>query len=249
MVPLIVVAVAIVMIICEVRRPGRSFPQVSGWWLRAVLLNGLQAGVVIAAGILWEPWMQANRVVDASGMGVTLGAAFGYVVVTFIYYWWHRARHEVPFLWRWIHQIHHSPQRLEIITSFYKHPIEVGLNGLLSSAVFYLLCGLSVEAATYADLLTGLAELFYHWNVRTPYWVGYLIQRPESHCVHHEQGLHAYNYGDLPLWDMMFGTFKNPRVFEAKCGFVDERELALSSMLLGVDVNAPPTHEEIAEVV
>ena len=55
--------------------------------------------------------------------------------------------------------------------------------------------------------------------------------------VHHEQGVHAYNYGDLPLWDMMFGTFKNPRVFDEKCGFAHDRELELSAMLRGVDVN------------
>ena len=55
-----------------------------------------------------------------------------------------------------------------------------------------------------------MAELLYHWNVSTPAWLGYLIQRPESHCVHHQHGLHRYNYADLPVWDMLFGTFRNP---------------------------------------
>jgi len=46
---------------------------------------------------------------------------------------WHRARHESDFLWRWLHQVHHSPVRIEIMTTFYKHPVEQLVNGVLSS--------------------------------------------------------------------------------------------------------------------
>jgi hypothetical protein len=28
-------------------------------------------------------------------------------------------------------------------------------------------------------------EFVYHMNIRTPEWLGYFIQRPESHRVHH----------------------------------------------------------------
>lgn len=38
-IPVIVIAVAAVMMACEVARPGRSWPQVGGWWLRAALLD------------------------------------------------------------------------------------------------------------------------------------------------------------------------------------------------------------------
>jgi sterol desaturase/sphingolipid hydroxylase (fatty acid hydroxylase superfamily) len=31
-----------------------------------------------------------------------------------------------------------------------------------------------------------------------------------NHALHHERGVHAYNYGDIALWDMVFGTFKDP---------------------------------------
>ena len=85
-------------------------------------------------------------------------------------------------------------------------------------------------------LLSGLAELFYHWNVRTPHWLGYVFQRPESHCVHHQDGLHAYNYADLPVWDVVFGTFHNPRDWQARCGFGPQGEGRLVEMLSGVDI-------------
>ena len=47
------------------------------------------------------------------------------------------------------------------------------------------------------------------------------------------------NYGDLPLWDMLFGTFRNPREWNAACGFGDA-ELRLADMLAGRDVNTLP---------
>jgi sterol desaturase/sphingolipid hydroxylase (fatty acid hydroxylase superfamily) len=242
-VPLFVVltvgALTALMFLAERRRPARKWPPVKTWWMRAWALNLVQIGMVFAAGSTWDRWMVRVRPFSADGLGLIGGAVVGYLAVTFVYYWWHRARHEVPFLWKWFHQVHHSPQRIELITSFYKHPFELLANGVLSSAIVYWMCGLDVPAATLAVTLTGVAELFYHWNVRTPYWVGFLIQRPESHLIHHQQGLHAFNYSDLPLWDVMFGTFRNPREWNAACGFAESRELRLREMLAGRDVNAP----------
>jgi sterol desaturase/sphingolipid hydroxylase (fatty acid hydroxylase superfamily) len=159
-------------------------------------------------------------------------------VITFVYYWWHRVRHHSPLLWRVVHQVHHSPQRIEIITSFYKHPVEIVVNGVLSSAILYLGLGLSPGSAAGAVALSGLGELVYHWNVATPYWLGFVFQRPESHCVHHQEGVHSFNYSDLPVWDMLFGTFRNPRRFDARCGLGDANERRLGALLAGVDVTA-----------
>jgi sterol desaturase/sphingolipid hydroxylase (fatty acid hydroxylase superfamily) len=239
-VPAIVLAVAIVMIAVELAAPGRRWPAVAGWWTRAVALNSVQAGIAFLAGTTWDGWMERHRFFSAEALGTTGGAITGYLVITFVYYWWHRARHESDLLWRWLHQLHHSPRRIEIVTSFYKHPLEILVNGVLSSAVVYLVVGLDRAAATQAVMLTGLAELFYHWNVRTPHWLGYVIQRPESHCVHHEEGLHSFNFADLPLWDMAFGTFRNPRRWEAACGLGAEGETRLLDLLRGVDVIRTP---------
>jgi sterol desaturase/sphingolipid hydroxylase (fatty acid hydroxylase superfamily) len=235
-IPRLVLAVGLLMLLAELAQPGRRWPKVAGWWTRALFLNACQIATVYLAGFLWDDWMARHRLWSADSLGVTGGAIVGYLVITFVYYWWHYWRHRSPLLWRWFHQIHHSPQRIEVITSFYKHPFELIANGALSSAVLYLVVGLSSVAASQAVLLSGLAELFYHWNVRTPYWLGFIIQRPESHCVHHQEGLHHYNFADLPLWDMLFGTFRNPRHWDVKCGF-GTRESQLVAMLRGRDVN------------
>jgi sterol desaturase/sphingolipid hydroxylase (fatty acid hydroxylase superfamily) len=243
MVPTVVLTAAIVMMVVEAARPGRRWPRVRGWWARAALLNACQAGAVLLAGVTWDGWMRQHRPWSADALGTPGGALAGYLVITFVYYWWHRWRHEVPLLWRWFHQVHHSPQRIEVVTSFYKHPFELIANGVLSSAVLYFVVGLGPSAATLTVLLTGVAELFYHWNVSTPHWLGYVVQRPESHCVHHEEGGHKYNYSDLPIWDMLFGTFENPRAWAGRCGFGREGEGRLAEMLAGVDVTAPAVGE------
>jgi sterol desaturase/sphingolipid hydroxylase (fatty acid hydroxylase superfamily) len=231
----VVLAVALAMIGIEALSPGRKWPHVSGWWSRALALNGAQAAVALGAGHAWDGWMAARRPWSADELGPVGGAVLGYIAITFVYYWWHRWRHGSSLLWRVFHQVHHSPQRIEIITSFYKHPIEVLVNGLLSSAIVYVVVGLGPQAAAGAVALSGLAELFYHWNVRTPFWLGYVFQRPESHCVHHQQGIHSFNYSDLPLWDILFGTFRNPRRFDSSCGF-GEDEHRLGAMLAAVEL-------------
>lgn len=241
----IVLAAAFGMIAVEIARPGRSWPEVRGWWLRAIALNAVQVGSVWLAGHVWDRWLLRHRVWSADGLGTLGGAALGYLAITLTYYWWHRWRHEVDVLWRWFHQVHHSPQRIEIITSFYKHPFEILFNGVLSSAILYLGVGVGRGAAALAVLVTGLAELFYHWNVRTPYWLGFVFQRPESHCIHHQEGVHASNYSDLPLWDILFGTFRNPRAWAARCGF-GEGEHRLPEMLRGVDVSHPQSGADMA---
>lgn len=234
----IVLLCALLMMLVELKRPGRAFAQTKFWWLRSILLNMMQASVVLFGAVTWDTWLPSFPLNPGDQWTLSTQVVAGYLLVTFVYYWWHRARHEISILWRWLHQLHHSPSRIEIITSFYKHPIEVLVNGFLSSFILYVLLGISAEATAITVLVTGLAELFYHWNVRTPYWLGFFFQRPEMHCVHHQRGHHNKNYSDLPLWDMMFGTFENPKANISDCGLGNNRELLLKDMLLGRDVTA-----------
>jgi len=147
------------------------------------------------------------------------------------------ARHEIPLLWRWLHQIRHVAARLEAVPTFYKHPLEMLLNGILTWLILYALVGVTPAAAAIAVSAAGIAELFYHWNVRTLYWLGFFIQLPEAHRVHHQRDHHRDNYSDLPLWDMLFGTFPNPRIAPDRCGFSAPREAMIEDMLLGKNVN------------
>ncbi len=219
--------------------PGWQLPNVRTWPVRVLLINLVQLSVVVLAGVTWQHWLSGWGVFHlASHVSPLAGGLIAYFIATFLFYWWHRWRHEVPILWRVFHQIHHSAQRIEVITSFYKHPVEMVVNSVIGALLVYFLLGLSPEAGAIYTLLTALGEFFYHTNVRTPRWIGYVFQRPEMHRVRHEFGRHKNNYGDITWWDMLFGTYENPQEFRSTCGFEDAREQMLGAMLAYRDVHA-----------
>lgn len=224
--------------------PGWKLPKIKTWPLRVVLINLVQIGVVLLAGVSWEKWMSSFSLLQIGDQLHPLsGGIVAYFIATFVFYWWHRLRHENDFLWVAFHQIHHSPRRLEVITSFYKHPGEMIVNSIIGSLLVYAILGLSVEAAAVYTFCTAIGEFFYHTNVKTPQWVGYFFQRPEMHRIHHQKDRHLNNYGDIVWWDMIFGTYENPKSWEDKCGFDAELEEKLPSMLRYKDVHKIPQSE------
>ncbi|CUI08267.1 sterol desaturase family protein [Massilia sp. P8910] len=218
--------------------PGWTLPRIRSWPLRVLLINAAQLGIVVLAGISWERWLSSVSLFHLSRyLNPIAGGLLAYFIATFVFYWWHRWRHEVDWLWRFFHQIHHSPRRIEVITSFYKHPGEMLVNSIIGSLLVYTTLGLSPQAGAYYTLCTALGEFFYHTSVRTPRWIGYVFQRPEMHRIHHQYGRHKNNYGDIVWWDMLFGTYENPARFEARCGFDAEKEERLLDMLAYRDVH------------
>ena len=237
--PLLLIFVcAAVFLLAERVVPGRELPNPPGWYLRAVLLNAAQLGIVLLGGITWSLWLQGPSLFHlADAVHPVVEGFICWFVGTFVFYWWHRARHRSDFLWLTLHQIHHSPARIETLTAFYKHPLEIALNSVLSTAIVFPLLGASVEAAGWYSFFAALGEFFYHSNIRTPLWWGYFFQRPEQHSIHHRRHLHDFNYGDITWWDRIFGTFREAETFAPACGYVDARETKLPSMLLFKDVN------------
>jgi sterol desaturase/sphingolipid hydroxylase (fatty acid hydroxylase superfamily) len=236
---ILLLAIAAGGILVERLWPASQLPRAHAWGSRIALVNTIQIGIVIIAGHAWDRWFACVSLLHICNWAHDFAAAvIAYFISSFVYYWWHRFRHESQFFWRFCHQLHHSPRRIELLTSFYKHPVEIFLNSLLSSAIVYLLLGCNVHSAVYYTCLTAIAEFFYHWNVRTPRWVGHLIQRPESHRVHHQYRHHTQNFADLPIWDWLFGTLNNPHRSPQKCGFEVWREDRFDDMLAFRDVHA-----------
>jgi len=235
-----IVGIGILLIILERIYPDRVLPTVKGWWTRVVLINVMQFGIVVLGMVTWDVWFQGHQWFVLEGVPDFVLGFLGYLLITFVFYWWHRVRHESYFLWVTFHQLHHSASRLETITSFYKHPLEIVLNSLLMGSIAYLLLGLNVEAVAWSVLYSSVGEYLYHMNIRTPHWVGYFFQRPEMHKIHHKEGVHTNNFSDIPLWDMLFGTYENPKECkEDACGFTDERETEFVKMLGFKNVNNP----------
>jgi sterol desaturase/sphingolipid hydroxylase (fatty acid hydroxylase superfamily) len=119
------------------------------------------------------------------------------------------------------------------------HPFETIAFLLIGALTTTLILGLDPVAAALTGCIAAFYGYFQHMNIRTPRWLGYVIQRPEAHCIHHQRDVHAYNYGDLPVWDMLFGTYRNPRGFVGDVGFGKPATDRLGAMIGFVDVNEP----------
>ena len=95
--------------------------------------------------------------------------------------------------------------------------------------------------------------IFQHTSVKTPQWLGYIVQRPESHTIHHGKGLHKYNYSDLPVFDLMFGTFRNPKTYEMDTSFYHGASARIVDMLLCRDISTqeqePSDRVQVSEIV
>lgn len=235
---LLIFVLAAVFMIWERLAPGRALPHSKGWYARALFLNGAQLGVVLLGGYTWTQWLHGASLFHLERhFPPVLQGLICWFVGTFFFYWWHRARHASNLLWRVLHQIHHSAGRIETLTSFYKHPLEITVNSILSTAIIFCLLGASLEAAPWYSFFAALGEFYYHSNLKTPRWTGYFLQRPEHHSIHHQMRVHDFNYADITWWDRLFGTFRDADEFASQCGYEDERERRLGHMLMFRDVN------------
>jgi sterol desaturase/sphingolipid hydroxylase (fatty acid hydroxylase superfamily) len=216
--------------------PGRELPNSKGWYFRCLFINFCQLAITLLTNKIWIRLFGGHSLFHLSAIHLPLLEGFiAWVAGTFFFYWWHRLRHMNGF-WQVFHQLHHSPQRIETLTSFYKHPVEILADSLLAAIVVYILLGASLEGAYWFNFFAATGEYFYHSNLRSPKWMKYIIQTPELHSVHHEMDVHQYNYSDIPIWDKLFGTYKDADDFSSRCGFPNDNERKFLKMLFFKDV-------------
>lgn len=235
----------IVMLLIELIWPARKFPKVRHWhWIGIGLFFYGAAMNTVLPLLIPEDWLREHRLFNLSAVGVLPSVLIGHMIITFATFTWHRASHEFNPLWRGFHQMHHSPRHLNIYAANCSHPTDLVMYILLPVLTALFILGVDPLAAAILGNLGAFNAFFQHWNVRTPQWIGYLFQRPEAHCIHHQRGLHRYNYSDFPLWDILFGTFRNPKTWEGETGFDEPADMRFGAMLAFADVNAPKLGEK-----
>ena len=131
----------------------------------------------------------------------------------FFRYWYHRWMHEVPFMWRW-HAVHHSVERLYWLNGIRSHPLEIFVQTLLWAIPLALLQP-PPEVAMISVLMALSIGIFQHANIdaKLGFWE-YIFSIGDNHRYHHynTDGIGDSNYGgEFILWDILFGTFHNPR--------------------------------------
>ena len=169
--------------------------------------------------------------------GSFTGILLDIVLLDLWIYWWHRANHRFPFLWRF-HQVHHLDRWLDVTTAFRFHFGEVLLSAV-ARGVFIWLLGIQWQSVLLFELLVLICSTFHHsngrlsWRLEKP--LSMFIITPSIHWVHH----HAVkddtdsNYGTiLSLWDRLFSslsrTMRSPQMM---LGLKGEGDRKLPSLL------------------
>lgn len=139
------------------------------------------------------------------------GLLFDLLLLDFLIYWWHRANHVFPLLWRF-HEVHHLDHFLDTTTALRFHFGEVLLSALARAGVI-IVFAIPFSSIIAFEVLVLAASIFHHSNLRLPAGLERALSRvvitPSIHWVHH----HAVrsdtdsNYGTvLSIWDPLFGS-------------------------------------------
>lgn len=131
-----------------------------------------------------------------------------YVLYTLCDYWDHRIEHTKYF---WVfHRFHHSAEDFCMVTTMRQHPVSFVAIFVINLPMAIL--GASTSAMIWVNLLVTIVGMLQHSNIDTDYgWFGkWLFQSPNHHRKHHELDISGgvYNFGLMPLWDKLFGTWK-----------------------------------------
>jgi sterol desaturase/sphingolipid hydroxylase (fatty acid hydroxylase superfamily) len=228
----------VVALVFERLFPARPLPKVKGWLAKGIVFFALTGAVNALVPALVAVLVGSRAPLHLAGLGTVAGGVVGFVASDLVGYWLHRVMHRTPVLWRWTHQMHHSAERMDLAGMSYSHPFDILATFSLTGLAVGLL-GLSPDAGALAGFLGYALAVFQHANVRTPRFLGVLLPRPEMHGLHHERGVHAFNYASFPIWDMLFGTYRNPAGFPEAYGFWDGASARMGAMLVGRDVAEP----------
>ncbi|MGH7998479.1 MAG: sterol desaturase family protein, partial [Brasilonema sp.] len=136
-----------------------------------------------------------------------------FLLMDLTFYYWHRANHRFPFLWRF-HNVHHIDPDLDVSTGFRFHFVEIVLSAGFR-VLQVALIGVSVETYIIYELVFQVNTLFHHSNVRLPLGVERLLNMilvtPRMHSIHHSQ-VHDETNSNFSVvfswWDRLHQTLQ-----------------------------------------
>ena len=143
-----------------------------------------------------------------------------FILIDFIFYFYHRISHRSRFLWA-IHMSHHSSEEMNFFVSFRQAWL-----GPISKIPFFMLLpliGLDPTMIAVAGVISTLWGVIGHTQVINKLGpLEWVFNTPSHHRVHHGSNLQYIdkNYGNLLIiWDRFFGTFE-PENEQVKYGMV-----------------------------
>ncbi len=217
---LIVTCVFLALFVLEQLFPLRN--RTASLWHRLLINLAISALVFATAALLVKPLSNVGlRWASEKGFGLLhlvnlpapLLGVLGFLLMDLSFYYWHRANHKIPWLWRF-HNVHHIDADLDVSTAFRFHFGEV-----VFSAGFRLLqvvvLGISVWGFAIYELVFQANTLFHHSNWRLPLRLervlNVVLVTPRMHGIHHSQTEQQTNSNYSTVfswWDRLHRSFE-----------------------------------------
>ncbi|NRA54870.1 MAG: sterol desaturase family protein [Gammaproteobacteria bacterium] len=152
-------------------------------------------------------WLHQFRLFEIELNVWTLFTAF--LLQDFLYYWFHRASHNIHWLWA-AHVVHHSSTKMNFTTAF-RQSLMYPIAGMWVFWMPMILLGFEPNIVFSVVALNLAFQFFVHTQT-----VGQLgvfekvFNTPSHHRVHHatNEGYIDRNYaGVLIIWDKLFSTY------------------------------------------
>lgn len=170
---------------------------------RDAVVRGLE---LAALGALYA-WTPLRVATNAWGVAGTL------LAVEFVYYWKHRAEHQIRLYWAY-HSVHHSSEEYNLSTAL-RLP---WFGAFLGSATFYaplVLLGFNPLLIMISRQIVLIYQFWLHTEkIGSLGWFDKIFNSPSNHRVHHASNgsyLDRNHGGILIVWDRLFGTYAGER--------------------------------------
>ncbi len=215
---------AVVLLLCMVERLFGTSPKAPFSSLRFNLVwHGLQlAALAMISASVWGEfviWLGTifpspliRLAAPAGAVEETARVVLVLVVYDFFAYWAHRLQHTLPFFWA-LHQFHHEDSHMNSTTSLRVHIINVPFVQLFVLVPMMWLLGMDANSLP-VYFIVGIFLALSHIDLDIGFGpLTKLLVSPRYHRIHHaqERALHDLNFATLlPLWDILFGTFRAP---------------------------------------
>lgn len=171
-------------------------------------------GKVIAHAGAWLQLAPQRLAAPAGTVETCARWALALVAFDFFNYWLHRINHAIPALWA-LHRFHHDERHLSAATALRAHWLSVPIQQLLVLVPVAWLLGLDALQGPVVFVMTAVAAVS-HMNI--DFGLGRLtrfVVGPRYHRLHHDRDRksHDSNFANiLPVWDIAFGTYREPAV-------------------------------------
>ena len=166
-------------------------------------------------------WMH-DKLADATGFRYGLDSLsvfpqymIGFTLYTFFDYWDHRLVHMKVF-WP-LHRFHHAANEFYVITAGRVHPADISTVFIMTGPL--VLLGISPNVLVAVLLTRVYIGQVIHSKISEDFgWIGrWIFYSPVGHRMHHalfDSSQEACNFGLIPIWDQLFGTYKSGGISE-----------------------------------